>query len=211
VGLLFFHGSPDAPEVDILANGGVAFDDVSFGEFAGYANIPAASYEIDVTPANDNGTVVAAYEADLSFWKGRTAVIFASGFLSGDSPAFEPWVALDNGGTFPLAPATSNLGNNGADFLETAGNLLATAGAEAVLMPNPATDWMNLTVNSVSENRVRVSIVNLSGQLLLVRDLGMVEGTQTVNFDLANFENGTYFVRIENGRDVKAMPFQVAR
>ena len=31
VGLMFFHGSPDAPEVDIIAGGAPIFDDVEYG------------------------------------------------------------------------------------------------------------------------------------------------------------------------------------
>ena len=90
------------PEVDITVGGSPIFDDVSYTEFSGYLEVPATEYQVAVTPANDNSTVVAEYKKDFNFWKGQTAVIFASGFLSGDSPSFEPWVALSNGGTFPL-------------------------------------------------------------------------------------------------------------
>lgn len=104
ISLLFFHGSPDAPEVDITTNDTPIFDNVSFGNFDGYLNVPATSYSLNVTPAEDNSTIVASYFADFDFWKGRTAVVIATGFLGGDAPAFEPWVVLDNGGTFPLQP-----------------------------------------------------------------------------------------------------------
>ncbi len=212
VALLFFHGSPDAPEVDILANGGVAFDDVNYAEFSGYVDVPAASYQIAVTPANDNSTVVAKYTADLSFWKGRSAVVFASGFLSGANPGFEPWVALDNGGTFPL-PVDNNFtgGNGGVDFIQLPSNDGDIA-AELQLMPNPATDWLNVLLNSGTEARTRLSVVNLMGQTLLAQDLGVVQiGQQTIQFDLGNLQNGTYFLRMENGNTVKALPFLIAR
>ncbi|MEL6866130.1 MAG: DUF4397 domain-containing protein, partial [Bacteroidota bacterium] len=123
VGILFFHGSPDAPMVDVVTGGAPIIDDVSFGEFQGYLNIPANNvYTLDVTPGNDNNTVVASYTADLSFWSGRTAVIFASGFLGGDDPAFEPWVALSNGGTFPLNEAHSFANNSSSRFAANANN-----------------------------------------------------------------------------------------
>ncbi|MEL6926344.1 MAG: DUF4397 domain-containing protein, partial [Bacteroidota bacterium] len=102
VGLLFFHGSPDAPGVDIWAGGNILYDDVTFGNYQGYVNVPAGKYELAVTPADDNETILATYEADLGFAAGGSAVVFASGFLSGDDPAFQPWVALSTGGTFPL-------------------------------------------------------------------------------------------------------------
>ena len=93
VDLLFYHGSTDAPEVDVVNQGTPVFDDVSYGQFQGYGTVPAASYVLDVTPGNDNSTIVASYTADLSGLGGGAAVVFASGFLSGDTPAFAPWVA----------------------------------------------------------------------------------------------------------------------
>jgi hypothetical protein len=109
VGIAFFHGSPDAPAVDIRTGGNIVFGNTSFGNFgrsgtATYANVPAnATYTLQVTPAGATA-VVAAYEANLSFWAGKTAVIFASGFLGSENPddKFEAFVALSNGGTFPL-------------------------------------------------------------------------------------------------------------
>ena len=82
VGILFFHGSPDAPTVDVLTGGAPIINDASYGDFQGYLQVPAASYDLDITPGNDNNTIVASYRADLSFWKGRTAVIFASALTS---------------------------------------------------------------------------------------------------------------------------------
>jgi len=102
VGISFFHGSPDAPGVDIWTGGANIFDDVTFGNFKDYIYVPADKYTLAVTPADANETVLATYDADLSFAAGGTAVIFASGYLSGEDPAFQPWVALPSGGTFPL-------------------------------------------------------------------------------------------------------------
>ena len=65
VGLLFFHGSPDAPEVDITVGGSPIFDDVSYTEFSGYIEVPATEYQVAVTPANDNSTIVAEYKKRL--------------------------------------------------------------------------------------------------------------------------------------------------
>jgi len=57
-----FHGSPDAPEVDVtLFNGPVLIDNLQFGEFSPYLSVPASDYVISVTPANDNNTVVQSY------------------------------------------------------------------------------------------------------------------------------------------------------
>lgn len=213
VGLLFFHGSPDAPEVDILANGGVAFDNVSFGGFSGYVNVPAASYDIDVTPGNANSTVVASYDADFSFWKGRTAVVFASGFLSGANPGFKPWVALDNGGTFPLPVSTNFTGGNGSNNLIFSGENTATPSAiKATIYPNPASDQINLTLETAQESEVILTVFNLNGQAVMVRDLGIQSaGSQTVALDLNGLQNGAYFMRMQIGKEVQTTRFQIIR
>ncbi len=212
IGLLFFHGSPDAPEVDILANGGVAFDNVSFGEFSGYVNVPASNYTIDVTPGNDNSTIVASYDADFSFWKGRTAVVFASGFLSGSNPSFEPWVALDNGGTFPLPLADNFNGGNGPDNLIFPTANMTAPTAAAILYPNPATDQINVTLEMGLESEVILTVYNLNGQALLVRNLGIQStGRQTVELDVNGLQSGAYFMRLQTGEEVQTARFQIIR
>jgi hypothetical protein len=204
VGLLFFHGSPDAPEVDIVAGGSPIFDDVSYGEFSGYINVPAGSYELDVTPGNDNSTVVASYDAPIDFWKGRTAVVFASGFLAGGNPAFEPWVALDNGGTFPL-PVNDNFnGGGGTQALIASSNEFS-----ADIFPNPASYELTVSLDEVTENGGELKIVNLFGQTLLRREL--MEGAQTVNLNLEDMKAGNYFLMINNGTRMESHPFQVIR
>lgn len=211
VGLLFFHGSPDAPEVDILANGGVAFDNVSFGEFSGYVNVPATIYEIGVTPGNDNSTVVAKYKADLSFWKGRTAVVFASGFLSGANPAFEPWVALDNGGTFPLPPSQNAQNSNASNRIQSFKNA-PVASVTATLFPNPASDRLYVDFLLEEETEVSYAIFNLQGKTMRVQSLGLQPaGRQRFDLGLDGFESGAYFLQLQTGEGSQTARFQVIR
>ncbi|MAJ45452.1 MAG: hypothetical protein CMF96_12015, partial [Candidatus Marinimicrobia bacterium] len=86
VGLEVYHGSTDAPAVDVLADGGVLLSNLSYGEFSGYTQVPAADYVIGVAPTG--GESIADFSAPLSGLGGGSAVVFASGFLSGDDPAF---------------------------------------------------------------------------------------------------------------------------
>ena len=149
---------------------------------------------------------MAKYIANVGFWKGRTAVVFASGFLGGDSPAFEPWVALDNGGTFPLAVDNFKPENPPADFL-VANNTL-----ETVIFPNPAATDLNLRVNGLTGDHFQVSIVNLLGQTLLVRQFdGNLTSKHTFNFDSSTLKDGSYFMRLQDGQRMETIPFQVAK
>jgi len=96
------HGSTDAPTVDVLArNVATLVNDAAYSDITDYITVPPASYILDVTPGNDNSTIVASFEADLSGLSGAAAVVFASGFLNPvqnqDGEAFGIFAALSNG------------------------------------------------------------------------------------------------------------------
>ena len=196
VGLLFFHGSPDAPDVDITIGGSPIFDDVSFGNFSGYLNVPAESYDISVTPANDNSTIVASYEADFSWWDGKTAVIFASGFLGGGGTAFEPWVALNKGGTFPLDLINNSRPTNTTPLgVSTATRSLSN---QLVVFPNPAQNELFVELHLANTSPVVAQLFSLDGRRIGSFDFGTLDsGFQQLRFDDINVNlSGQYLLRI---------------
>jgi len=111
VALLAFHGSPDAPAVDIDARG-VAdslIDGLAYTAFdTGYVTVPAMSYILDVRADGSPG-VVASFGADLSGLGGGAAVVFASGYLAPgmDQSAFGLFAALPTGDVVALDPLTT--------------------------------------------------------------------------------------------------------
>lgn len=102
------HGATDADTVDVLANGGPLIDDLAYEDFTGYATVPTAEYILQVTPYNNNSTVVASYVADLAGLNldGEGIVVFASGFLNpannNNGPAFGLFATTRAGG--PAVP-----------------------------------------------------------------------------------------------------------
>ena len=50
VGLEVYHGSTDAPAVDVLADGAVLVPNLSYGSFSGYVQVPAADYVVGIAP-----------------------------------------------------------------------------------------------------------------------------------------------------------------
>jgi hypothetical protein len=103
--LLVYHGSPDAPTVDVqVMMGPILIDDLAYGMFQGYLNAPATDLNLEITPGNDNSTVVKAYAAPLSALDGAGAVVFASGFLGSQSGLadFSLFVALGDGTVLEL-------------------------------------------------------------------------------------------------------------
>ncbi|MEE4257285.1 MAG: DUF4397 domain-containing protein, partial [Bacteroidales bacterium] len=111
--VLVFHGSTDAPVVDVVEVGvgaGTIVDDLAYGNFDGYLELPTADYSLQIR--NEAGTdVVAQYAAPLSSLglDGEALSVVASGFLdptmNSNAPAFGLWVALAAGGPLVELPA----------------------------------------------------------------------------------------------------------
>ena len=70
------HTSPDAPNVDVSVDGEVVIEDLGFGEVSPYAALDPGTYQVQVTAAEDQDTVVFDEEIDLESGVARTAVAF---------------------------------------------------------------------------------------------------------------------------------------
>ena len=111
--LLVFHGSTDAPTVDVVEVGvgaGRIIDNLDYVEYAGYLSLPASDYSLQIrTAEGDNG--VAQFSAPLATLNlgGAAAVVVASGFLdpsqNSNGAAFGLWVALPTGGALVELPS----------------------------------------------------------------------------------------------------------
>jgi hypothetical protein len=115
-------------------------------------NVPAGEYVLDITPSEDNNTVVASYVADVSSLEGGAAVVFASGLFSGEDPAFAVWVALADGTTFALPLSTNT-------------NELERIVGEFTMMPNPAKDQTLVTFGLSESTDLNMAVFGLNGQL----------------------------------------------
>jgi hypothetical protein len=113
--ILVYHGTTDAPTVDIVAGASTLVDDISYAEFdASYLQLPTADYQISVTDATGANTV-ATYSAPLAALslQGLSLVAVASGFLNpannSNGADFGIWVALPLGGNLiPLPLVNTN-------------------------------------------------------------------------------------------------------
>tara|TARA_B100000945_G_scaffold263804_1_gene222738 strand:+ start:28 stop:2895 length:2868 start_codon:yes stop_codon:yes gene_type:complete len=106
VGLEVYHGSTDAPAVDVYANDAMLLENFAYGDFSGFVEVPAADYTLGLAPTG--GDLIAAFAAPLSGLGGGSAVVFASGFLSGDDPAFGLFAALADGTVLELPGLTQD-------------------------------------------------------------------------------------------------------
>ncbi len=107
-----FHGSTDAPTVDIIQNGaesGLLIDNLSYGEFSGYAELPTNDYIIDVKDENREATVISfSVPLETLGLENYAIVVVASGFLNpgnnNNGQEFGLWVALPSGGELVQLP-----------------------------------------------------------------------------------------------------------
>ncbi len=194
-----FHGSPDAPAVDVqIAGGPIAFDDIAFGQFSEYISAPIGNYIIQVTPANDNTTVIQSYRADISPLGGQAAVVFASGFLTG-TPSFEVWVALPNGITFPLPV-----------FVRT--NDLENRLTSLQLAPSPAVHetWMRFELSEPTP--LRYAVRDLTGRLIYEGNLGTLSaGSFAERIDVGTLPAGVYQLELRSENGIQTKKFVVQR
>jgi hypothetical protein len=95
------HFSPDAPAVDVYANGGAILEDVPFGVLSEYLEVPGGIYTIEVVAAGADpadGAVIGP--VDLEFLAGTATTVAATNALASieaqvlaDEPAPQEGVA----------------------------------------------------------------------------------------------------------------------
>jgi len=98
VGLLAFHGAPDAPTVDIsVVRARALIDALVYQTFQGYLEVPEDDYVLGIGPTGE--APIVAFDVPLTGLAGGTAVAFASGYLAPEAgdPAFGLFAALNDG------------------------------------------------------------------------------------------------------------------
>jgi uncharacterized surface protein with fasciclin (FAS1) repeats/predicted lipoprotein with Yx(FWY)xxD motif len=108
--VLVYHGSTDAPTVDIYeSTAGELVDNASFGDFAGYLNLPTADYLLEVRDESGSN-IVRKYSAPLATLglEDSATTVIASGFfdptVNSDGPAFGLYASLASGGSLVELP-----------------------------------------------------------------------------------------------------------
>jgi hypothetical protein len=88
------HASPDAPNVDVVANDDLSsrpVQDLAFGEATGYLGLPPGALNVKVVPTGLDAPVV--IDADLDLVQGSVYSVYAVDFLAD----IQPLVLVDDG------------------------------------------------------------------------------------------------------------------
>ncbi|MDC0304197.1 DUF4397 domain-containing protein [Flavobacteriales bacterium] len=205
--VLVYHGSTDAPVVDVAETGvgaGTVVDDIAYGGFQGYLELGTVNYELTIQ--DETGAVdVATFDAPLqSLMLDDAAItVLASGFLNpsvnSNGAGFGLWVSLGSGGNLiPLSNVT------GVEEVEVINN--------ASLLPNPTNDnatmFFDLDVNA----NINLEVVNTMGQRVMNRSFGqMPSGNHRVDIPASEMTPGFYFVNLTTDSGVISTKMQVLR
>lgn len=193
--LLVFHGSTDAPVVDIVEVGvgaGTIVDNLAYGSFDGYLELPTDDYAIDVR--DETGTVtVASYSVPLQTLGlyGYSASVIASGFLNpgnnNNGASFGLFVALASGGNLIPLPVFTSVDE------------LTNRNMEINVFPVPARDFINVNINLENPTTASVEIYNLLGSKVYQEELGRLNaGSQSKAINVNDLNEGIYLMRVSS-------------
>jgi len=197
VDVLVFHGSTDAPTVDIVeveVGAGTIVDNLSYGEYAGYLELPEADYVLEIRDETGT-TTVATYQAPLGSLNlgGMSVSVLASGFLApqnnSDGPSFDLLAVLADGTALLLTPAGIN--ESPVD-LET-----------FKVYPNPATESLNVSFELKESNNVVVEFIDITGRTLKTKNLGSrTANVYNEKIDVAQLPMGLYMLNVRTDNSV---------
>ncbi|KAF5028115.1 hypothetical protein DSECCO2_662420 [anaerobic digester metagenome] len=206
--VLVFHGSTDAPVVDVievLAGAGTIVDNLGYGEFAGYLELPTANYQLNITDETGS-TVVATFNAPLADLglQGQALTLVASGFLdtaaNSNGPEFGLFAVLPSGGDFVTLGNTTNVATNRLDIT----NLMT--------YPNPSNGSTHLTFSIQQASELKISVHSMNGQVVYQENTGVIPaGTHQQLLPLNQLPSGLYLVNLVAGNTNQTTKLQVIK
>jgi hypothetical protein len=205
--VLVFHGSTDAPVVDVYETGvgaGLIIDNLAYSAFAGYLELPTADYVLEVR--DETGTVtVASYLAPLASLglQGQSLSVVASGFLdpsnNNNGAGFGLFAVLPTGGLFIPLVITS-----------TEENVLNSA--KITTYPNPVSDKLTVELNSETASAVNFQMYNSAGKLVRNGNPGaMTFKGQNFSIDVSNLPSGLYILTVNDGKSKTSSKIQIVK
>jgi hypothetical protein len=204
--VLVFHGSQNAPVVDVYESSvpaGTVVDNLAYGEFAGYLELPTADYILNVQ--DETGAVtVASYSAPLATLEldGQALVVVASGLLGdGADPAFGLYVALASGGDLIALPVYT-----------TSAPIVTDNSVNISVYPNPVSSRLNIEFDVTREANITVEIYSIIGsRIATIYNERNAMGYKSVSYDVSNLPSGIYLVTVTNGQTRTTKKIQVSK
>ena len=205
--ILVFHGSTDAPTVDIsetaVLGGATLVSGLSYGNYSmGYLEPPTNDYTLLIS---SGGNPVASYDAPLATLglDGAAITVLASGFLdpsmnSNGSP-FGLYAATAAGGPLVALPLSTSIEEN---------SILSGL----VAWPNPVNDQLFVDLNTLQNFQASLLVTDLTGRVVRSQEgLQVAAGESRMVLDMNGLSNGMYQVSIVGTDILRTVPVQVMR
>ncbi len=194
--VLVYHGSTDAPTIDVVVSGGsTVADNVSYGSFDGYTELATANYSLDVT-TEDGSNVMGNFLAPLADMGlgGQSLTILASGFVN---------PLVNNNGPV-LALLTVQLDGTAVLLTNTIGiDESAVVASTFNIFPNPAKDNLNISFELKSKSSLMIEVLDITGRIVISNDLGTRNaGIYHEKINLDGLASGMYLMNIRTGKGV---------
>ena len=205
--LLVYHGSTDAPTVDIYEkDAGELVDNLMYGDFAGYLALPTQDYTIEVR--NEAGTgIVASYQAPLSTLslQDSAIVVLASGFLdpvnNSNGESFGLYVSLPGGGELLALPIYTNI-----EERFNAGTKQLNA------YPVPAADLLTVEYRIENPGESIIEVFDVTGNRIeMILPGKQPAGKHAIEIGLNNYKEGVYFIRLRTEKSTSMVKVSVAK
>jgi hypothetical protein len=206
--VLVYHGSTDAPTVDVAETGvgaGTIVDDIFYNNFQGYLELGTADYELTVQDMSGT-TDVASFGAPLSTLglEGKAITVLASGFLdptmNSNGPAFGLWVSLGSAGSLVPLPSV------------TTGIVEQTIIDNLNVYPNPVNDVLNYSYEIVESTSAELTILNTMGIKVYSKILGdLNQGNYRETIETYDLPSGFYFINFVSNKGAISQKIQIIK
>lgn len=200
VDVLVFHGSTDAPAVDVNELSVPVpqlVPNLAYGNFAGYLGLAPLDYSLGIAPAGGNN--IAQFGAPLQTLNlgGAALVVVASGFLdptqNSNGPAFGLYVASPAGGPLLALPAVaSSTRNIDANSFK--------------VFPNPVKDVFQINYDNDLVG-ARVVLTDMQGRVVYQNQLPV--GANQLQVDATGLTPGLYMGKMEQAGKMAAFKVMV--
>ena len=208
-GLKVMHGVTDAPAIDIYANGNLLVENLTYGDFQGYLQVPVGDYTLDIT-GHGSTESIASFSALLSSFGGFSGVVYASGFLAptATDSAFTLILTTPSGYDVELPTIETALDLFDDNYVNIPDNFVVFQN-----YPNPFNPVTSIKYELISDSKVNIAIYDLLGNVVdELYDGYQSSGFKSIKWDAKNSSGdfmsaGVYFYKIKvgNSSQVKRM------
>ena len=209
--LKVMHGVTDAPAVDIYADGGLLVENLAYGDFQGYLQVPVGDYTLDIT-GHGSTESVASFSAPLSSFGGLSGVVYASGFLAPTEmdSAFTLVLTTPSGDVVELPTTETALALSEDNYRNMPNDFIIHQN-----YPNPFNPTTSIEYELIGDSKVSIAVYDLLGNIVNeLYDGFQTSGNKNVKWDARNSSGelvsaGMYFYKIQvgNSSQVKRMMF----